>query len=325
MTETAITTPAQEEVLFLRPSRGWSALNLADLWRYRELIYFLIWRDIKVRYKQTALGALWAIIQPIVTMIVFTFFFGRLARVSSEDIPYPLFSFAGLLPWGLFSKALADAGHSMLANRNMITKVYFPRLVIPMSTVLSGVVDFAIAFVVLIGLMLYYNGRPVQATQTSPAPVVASAPAQASQTDGEPAPATSPAPAEVYRIQLTPALLTLPLFLLLALVTALGVGLWLSALNVIYRDVNQVLPFLTQIWLFLTPIAYSSKMISAKWQMVYALNPMAGVVEGFRWALLGTQTPPGLTLAISTAIALITLVTGLFYFRRMERTFADQI
>jgi lipopolysaccharide transport system permease protein len=291
MAQTTLAQPAPEEVTILRPSRGWSALNLGDLWRYRELVYFMIWRDIKVRYKQTALGAAWAIIQPFFTMVVFTLFFGKLAKVPSDNVPYPIFSYTGLLPWGLFTKALSDAGRSMISNRSMITKIYFPRLVIPIASVLAGVVDFAIAILVLFGMMIYYNSLP----------------------------------AGNYRVAPTAAVWTLPLFLILALATALGVGLWLSALNVIYRDINYVLPFITQFWLFITPIAYPSSMIPEKWRLLYALNPMTGVVEGFRWALLGTETAPGPMLAVSSAIAVLVLVSGLFYFRRMERTFADQI
>jgi lipopolysaccharide transport system permease protein len=281
----------QELVLFLRPSHGWSALNLMELWRYRELIYFLIWRDIKVRYKQTALGAAWAIIQPFFTMIVFTIFFGRLAKVPSDNVPYPIFSYTALLPWGLFTKALSDAGRSMIANRAMITKVYFPRLSIPLASVLSGIVDFSIAFVVLIGMMIYYHYTP----------------------------------GNDFQFTLTAATLTLPLFVLLALGTALGVGLWLSALNVLYRDINYILPFLTQFWLFVTPIAYPASMIPEQWRLLYAINPMTGVVEGFRWALLGTTSAPGPMVLVSTAISVIVLISGLFYFRRMERTFADMV
>ena len=287
----AVTSKPQEIVLFIRPSRGWSAINLKELWYFRELIYFLIWRDIKVRYKQTALGAAWAILQPFLTMVVFTIFFGRLAKVPSDNVPYPIFSYTGLLPWGLFTKALTDAGRSLVSHRAMITKIYFPRLVIPLASVLSGVVDFALAFIVLVGMMIYYNSIPESN----------------------------------YRIILTPSLLTVPLFLILALITALGVGLWLSALNVIYRDINYILPFLTQFWLFVTPIAYPSSMIPEKWQLLYAINPMTGVVEGFRWALLGTETAPGSMLIVSATIAVTILITGLFYFRRMERTFADTV
>jgi lipopolysaccharide transport system permease protein len=292
MAQTALKTQAQaDEVIVLRPSRGWSHLNLRDLWRFRELVYFLIWRDIKVRYKQTVLGAAWAILQPFLTMVVFTIFFGRLAKVPSDNIPYPIFSYTGLLPWGLFTKALGDAGRSMIQNRSMITKIYFPRLVIPLASVLSGLVDFAWAFLVLIGMMFYYNF----------------------------------APNSQYHITFTPAVFTLPLFLLLALITALGVGLWLSALNVIYRDVNYIIPFLTQFWLFVTPIAYPASMIPERWQLLYSLNPMTGVVEGFRWALLGADTAPGGMVLVSASISILILVTGLFYFRRMERTFADMV
>jgi lipopolysaccharide transport system permease protein len=244
-----------------------------------------------VRYKQTALGAAWAILQPLLTMVVFTIFFGRLAKVPSDNVPYPIFSYTALLPWGMFTKALTDAGRSLVANRAMITKIYFPRLAIPIASVLGGVVDFALAFVVLIAMMLYYHF----------------------------------APGSTYHPAVTPALLTLPLFLLLSVITALGVGLWLSALNVIYRDINYILPFLTQFWLFITPVAYPASMVPGRWKLLYALNPMTGVVEGFRWALLGTSSAPGPMVAISSIIAVLVLVTGLFYFRRMERTFADTV
>ncbi len=281
-----------DEILFLRPSRGWISLHLIDLWRYRELTYFLIWRDIKVRYKQTVLGASWAILQPVLTMVVFTIFFGGLAKMPSDNVPYPIFNYTALLPWMLFSKAISDAGRSMVANRSMITKIYFPRMVIPMSSVLSGLVDFFIAFLVLIGMMFYYNN----------------------------------APNSTYQVVLTPAVFTLPLFILLALVTSLGVGLWFSALNVNYRDVNYILPFVTQMWLFITPVVYPSSMLSPEWQLIYSLNPMAGVVNGFRWALLGIDS--GMvtgSLLISTTVAIVLLISGLYYFRRMERTFADTI
>jgi len=291
MAETTISTQQKEDITYLRPSRGWSALNLADIWNYRELVYFLIWRDIKVRYKQTLLGAAWAIIQPFFTMVVFTIFFGRLAGVPSDGVPYPIFSYTGLLPWGLFTKALTDAGRAMVANRAMITKIYFPRLVIPLASVLSGLVDFAIAFLVLIGMIFYYNNVP----------------------------------GEYDSISISPTILTLPFFIFLALVTALGVGLWLSALNVRYRDINHILPFLTQFWLFITPVAYPASMIPEQWRWLYALNPMTGVVEGFRWALLGTGSGPDLMLAVSTTISILALISGLFYFRRMERTFADMV
>lgn len=270
--------------IYIKPSTGLAALNLRDLWTYRELVFFMIWRDLKVRYKQTLLGAAWAIIQPVMTMLVFNFIFGSVAKVPTEGIPYPIFSYTALLPWGLFTTALNQASRSLTANHNMITKIYFPRLVLPVASVLAGLVDFFIAFVILIGLMFYY--------------------------------------------QITPAwnaIWALPLFLLLALVTALGVALWLSAINVKYRDVNYALPFLTQFWLFITPVAYSAKIISEKWRLIYSLNPMAGVVNGFRWALLGGSQAPDLSLWISAAISVLILVGGLFYFRSMERTFADTI
>src|SRR5512143_1190723 len=270
--------------IYIKPSRGLAALNLRDLWIYRELVFFMVWRDIKVRYKQTLLGMAWAVIQPVMTMLVFTFLFGKVAKLPTDGIPYPVFSFTALLPWGLFVTALNQGSRSLVAHNNMVTKIYFPRLILPMASVFAGLVDFAIAFVILIVLMFYYKVTPA------------------------------------YQL-----LWTLPLFLLLALITALGVALWLSAINVKYRDVNYVLPFLTQFWLFLTPVAYSAKVISEKWQIVYSLNPMAGVVNGFRWALLGTNTGPGLYMAVSAGISLVVLITGLFYFRSMERTFADTI
>lgn len=281
----------KDEVLFLRPTRGLAALNLRDLWVYRELIYFLTWRDILVRYKQTLLGAAWAVLVPVFQMVVFTLLFGEGGKSAPDGIPYPIFSFAGLLPWNLFAKALGDAGRSLVMNRSMITKVYFPRVVIPIASVLGGVLDFAIAFLVLLVMMVYYS---------------------ISQVGG-------------YRLNLTPAIWTLPLFLLLALVTALGVSLWLSAMYVIYRDVGHILPFLTQLGLFATPIIYASSRVPAKWQIVYALNPMVGVVDGFRWALLGTQNGPGLMIIVSVGVAVVVLITGMFYFRHMERTFADEI
>lgn len=282
MTEIAKHEPT---TVYIKPTTGLAALNLGDLWRYRELVYFMIWRDIKVRYKQTLLGAAWAVLQPILTMLVFTFLFGNIAKMSTDgDIPYPIFSYTALLPWGLFSTALNSASRSLTSNHNMISKTYFPRLVLPMASVLGGLLDFAIAFVVLIGLMVYYGITPG-----------------------------------------LHSLWALPLFILLSLVTALGVALWLSAINVQYRDVAYALPFISQFWMFITPIAYSSKVISEKWQLAYALNPMAGVVNGFRWALLGVGNGPDILVAVSAGIAIIILLTGLIYFRNMERTFADTI
>ncbi|MDP2966054.1 MAG: ABC transporter permease [Pelolinea sp.] len=270
-------------ITLIKPSQGWSALNLRDLWIYRELILFMTWRDLKVRYKQTLLGASWAVLQPFLTMVVFSIFFGNLAKVPSDGVPYPIFSYTALIPWTLFSKALHDASRSLVASSHMITKVYFPRMILPLASVLAGVVDFFIAFVVLIGMMVY------------------------------------------YRIAPTTNVWALPLFLILALVTAIGVGLWLSALNVLYRDINYVLPFLTQFWMFLTPIAYPSSMVPQRFQVLYALNPMTGVVEGFRWVLLGSGQAPGTMTLVSSLVAILLLVTGLVYFRRMERQFADMV
>jgi lipopolysaccharide transport system permease protein len=283
MSTNSVELARSPETIYIKPSTGLAALNLRDLWTYRELIFFMIWRDIKVRYKQTLLGAAWAVIQPVLTMLVFNFIFGTVAKVNTEGIPYPIFSYTALLPWGLFTSALNNASRSLTSNTNMITKIYFPRLVLPLSSVLGGLVDFAIAFVILVVMMIYYH------------------------------------------VTATGAIIWLPLFLLLSIVTALGVSLWLAAINVQYRDVNYVLPFLTQFWMFLTPVAYSAKVISDKWQLVYSLNPMAGVVNGFRWALLGTNSGPNLNMAISVLISLVILVSGLFYFRSMERTFADTI
>jgi lipopolysaccharide transport system permease protein len=278
-------------VTYLRPTHGLAALNLRDLWVYRELVLFLTWRDILVRYKQTVLGAAWAVIQPVVQMVVFTLIFSNAAGFSSEGVPYPIFNFTALLPWGLFSKAMNDAGRSLVTNRNMITKIYFPRLTIPVASVLSGLVDFGIGFIVYILIILYYNF----------------------------------APSSTYTYKITPAILTLPLFILLALVATLGVSLWLSAMNVIYRDVGHILPFLTQIWFFLTPIVYSASAVSTKWQVLYALNPLTSVVEGFRWSLLGISSLPWQVNAVSAGVGVILLITGLVYFRNMERTFADEI
>lgn len=272
---------AQPFRLRIAPSKGWVPLKLGELWEYRELLYFLIWRDIKVRYKQTALGATWAIIQPFMTMVVFSLFFGHLAKMPSDNVPYPIFSFAALVPWSFFANGLSQSSNSLVGASNLITKVYFPRLVVPLASAFSGIVDFLIAFAVLIAMMLYYGLVP------------------------------------------TPNIVWLPLFVLLAFVTSLGVGLWLSALNVEYRDVRYIVPFITQFWLFATPIAYPSSLLPEPWRTIYGLNPMVGVVEGFRWALLRTSAAPGPIIAASSAAAMIILVTGAFYFRRMEKTFAD--
>jgi lipopolysaccharide transport system permease protein len=275
------TTP----IIRIQASKGWVSLKLGDLWEYRELLFFLIWRDIKVRYKQTALGAAWAVLQPVLTMIVFSLFFGKLAKVPSDNIPYPIFSFAALVPWAFFAYGLSQSSNSLVGSQNLIKKVYFPRLVIPISSVLSGVVDFLIAFGILLLMMPIFGVWP------------------------------------------TINIIWLPVFVLLALVTSLGVGLWLSALNVEYRDIRYVVPFLTQFWMFATPIAYSSSLLDnypiAK--MLYGLNPLVGVVEGFRWALLGTNTRPGLMVLVSGFSAVLVLISGAFYFRRMEKNFADLV
>lgn len=267
--------------LRISPPSRWTSIDFRELWEYRELLYFLIWRDVKVRYKQTALGAAWAVIQPFFMMVVFSLFFGRLAKVPSDGIPYPVFTFCALLPWQLFANALTESSNSLVGNQNLITKVYFPRLVVPISAVLGGLVDFAIAFVILLGMMLYYGIVPGW------------------------------------------AIVTLPGFILLAVLTALGVGLWLSALNVQYRDVRYTINFLVQFWLFLTPVAYPSSIVPEKWRPLYGLNPMAGVVEGFRWALLGKSQPPGAMLWVSVAAVIVILFGGLYYFRKMEQQFAD--
>lgn len=272
---------AKLPVIRIEPSIGWVSLKLGELYQYRELIYFLIWRDIKVRYKQTVLGVAWAIVQPFFTMLVFSLFFGKLANVPSDGIPYPIFSYAALVPWTFFANGLTQASNSLVGSANLIKKVYFPRLAIPIATVLSGVVDFILAFVVLVGMMAYFGFAP------------------------------------------TINILWLPLLLLLALVTSLGVSLWLSAMNVEFRDVRYIVPFLTQFWLFATPIAYPSSLLQKPWQTLYGINPMVGVVEGFRWALLGTKTAPGAIVFVSALTAVALLIGGALYFRRMEKTFAD--
>jgi len=267
----------------IQPSKGWVPLKLRELWHYRELLYFLVWRDVKVRYKQTALGAAWAIIQPVFTMLVFSIFFGRLANMPSDGVPYPIFVFAALVPWTFFANALGQGSNSLVGSGNLITKVYFPRLVVPTASVISGLVDFLIAFAVLVLLMTWYG------------------------------------------IGLSLKILWLPVFVLHAVITALAVALWLSALNVQYRDVRYTVPFLTQFWLFATPVAYPSSLLSPGWRIAYGLNPMVGVVEGFRWALLDTGPAPGLMPVISGLVSVVLLVGGAFYFQRLERTFADVV
>jgi lipopolysaccharide transport system permease protein len=276
-------------VIRIEPRPGWVALRLRDVWAYRELLYFLVWRDVKIRYKQTILGAAWAILQPLLTMLVFTIFFGQLARVGSDGLPYPLFSLAGLLPWTFFAQGLSQSSTSIVSDSSLITKVYFPRLVIPIAAVLSGLVDFGISFVVLLGMMVWYGTWP------------------------------------------TALAILLPLFLLLGMGAALGVGLWLSALNVEYRDVRYVVPFFIQIWLFVTPVIYPASRVASKLKelglpvWLYGLNPMAGVVEGFRWALLRSGSLPVSVLTASVVVTIVLLVSGAYYFRRMERRFADVV
>lgn len=269
--------------ILIQASKGWRAVDLGELWRYRELIFFLAWRDLRVRYRQTLLGILWAVIQPVFTMVIFSIIFGRLARIPSDGVPYPIFAYAALVPWQFFATSLGQASNSLVGSQHLITKVYFPRLVIPISAVLVGIVDLGFAFLVLVAMMIYFGVVP------------------------------------------TLAVLILPFLLLLAFVTALGLGLWLSALNVQYRDVRYTIPFLTQVWLYATPVAYPSSLVDEQWRPLVGLNPMAGVVEGFRAALLGTPSPSVLLLAASSVVAVVLLVTGLYYFRRMERRFADVV
>jgi lipopolysaccharide transport system permease protein len=277
------TESARIPVYQIAPSRAWVPLKLGELWAYRELLYFLVWRDIKVRYKQTALGVGWAILQPLLTMVVFSVFFGRLAGVPSDGVPYPVFAFCALVPWQLFAFCLTESSNSVVAQQRMISKVYFPRLIMPLAALGVGLADCAMASVVLLLLTLYYGIVP------------------------------------------GPSVLVLPLWMLLAVASALSVGLWLSSLNVRYRDVRYTVPFLAQTWMFATPVAYPSSIVPEAWRPVYALNPMVGVVDGFRWALLGSGGAPGLTSVISAASVAVLLVGGLYFFRRTERTFADMV
>lgn len=271
----------QTPVIYLQPSKGWLSINFKELWRYRELIFFLTWRDIKVRYKQALLGIAWAVLQPLLTTLIFTVIFGILLKTPSQDLPYPLFTLTALLPWQLFATALQRSSVSLVGNANLITKIYFPRLAIPLSAVMAALVDFGVSFIVLLGVMLYYRYWPGW------------------------------------------NILWLPLIVLLALLTALSVGLWLSALNVQYRDIQHMVPFIIQVWMYASPIVYPIETIPegiGRW--LYGLNPMVGVIQGFRWALMGGD-PPDITLLFSLGMVLILLVSGLYYFRRMEKTFAD--
>lgn len=281
--ETVPPRESADEIVVLRPSAGWAALHLGDLWTYRELLWFLVWRDVKVRYKQTALGAGWAVIQPFFTMLVFSLFFGRLARIPSDGVPYPVFSYCALVPWTFFANGLTQSSNSLVGSANLLRKVYFPRLVIPLAAILAEGIDFLIAAAVLLLMMAYFGLAP------------------------------------------TINVLWLPLFVVLLVTTSLGIGLWLSALNVQFRDVRYVVPFITQFWMFSTPVAYSSTLLDEPWRTLYGINPMVGVVEGFRWALLGTSNSPGPMVGVSAAAAFLLLVSGAFYFKRMERRFADVV
>jgi lipopolysaccharide transport system permease protein len=277
------TTLAKPPVLRIAPIVHWWALPFAELWDYRELLYFFIWRDIKVRYKQTAIGAAWAVLQPFLTMLIFSLFFGKLAHIPSQGLPYPIFYYSALLPWMYFATALQNATNTIVENQRLITKVYFPRLDLPLSSVLSGLVDFAISFLMFVAMMFYYGIKP------------------------------------------TTALLWLPAFLLFAMLTALGVGLWLAALNAMYRDVRYVLPFLVQFWMFASPVAYPASLVPAKWRWLYGLNPMTGVIEGFRWSLTGNGEAPGRLVFISAAVVLAVLLGGIAYFQKMETVIADVV
>jgi lipopolysaccharide transport system permease protein len=275
----------------IKPSKGWVSLKLDELWKYRELLFFFTWRDLKIRYKQTVMGASWAIIQPFFTMIIFSLFFGRLAGIPSDGVPYPIFSYTALVPWTFFANGITQGANVLVNNSDMIRKIYFPRLTMPIATVLAGLVDFVLAFSVLLGMIAVYHFLP----------------------------------SANYDANITLAILWLPLFLLLALVTTMGVTFWLSAMNAQFRDVRYIVPFLVQAWMFLTPIAYPSSLVDMPWRLLFGLNPMAGVVEGFRWALLGTDTAPGPMIIVSAVTAVLLLVSGAFYFRKMERVMADVI
>jgi lipopolysaccharide transport system permease protein len=275
--------PSEYPVVRIEARRKWLALDLAELWAYRDLVYFFVWRDIKVRYKQTVIGAAWAVLQPVLTMLVFSLFFGKLARIPSQGLPYPVFYYSALLPWMYFATAMQAATNIVVENQRVITKIYFPRVVLPIASVMAGLVDFCISFAVFLVLMAY------------------------------------------YRIVPTAAVVWLPFFMLLAVMTALGVGLWLSALNAMYRDVRYVVPFLVQFWMFASPVAYPSSLVPAKWRWLYGLNPLAGVIEGFRWALTGHGDPPGILLAASSAAVVLLVLSGLVYYHAMEGTIADVV
>jgi lipopolysaccharide transport system permease protein len=274
-------------VQVIAPASGWVPIRLRELWEYRELLFFLIWREVKIRYKQAALGVAWAVLQPVLTMVIFSVVFGRFAAMPSDGLPYPIFAYCALLPWQLFTFSLTESSASVVANQRLITKVYFPRLMLPIAAVGVGLLDFAISFVVLLCLIAFYGGY--------------------------------------HGVTIGAGIWTVPLWALLTVMTALGVGFWLSALNVRYRDIRYTLPFLAQLWFFATPVVYPTSIVPDAWRPLFALNPMVGVVDGFRWALLGSTVGPDATVMISIGAVLVILVGGLFYFRRMERTFADVI
>jgi lipopolysaccharide transport system permease protein len=277
------TAPESIPTFDIGPPRGLFNIDLHELWIYRELLYFLVWRDLKVRYKQTVIGVGWVIIQPFCTMLIFSFFFGRLAKMPSDGLPYPVFYYCALLPWMYFASALTNATNTVVEQERVITKVYFPRVLLPASAVVSGLVDFSVSLVMFVGMMLYYHMTP-KATA-----------------------------------------LFIPAFLLMAITTALGAGLWLSALNAIYRDVRYAIPFLVQVWMFASPVAYPSSLVPDRWRWLFGLNPMTGVIEGFRWALTGHGHPPGRLLAASAAMVAVMLFGGLLYFKNMEGTIADRM
>jgi len=270
-------------MIHIAPSKGWISMGLKDIWEYRELLGIFVWRDLKVRYRQTVIGALWAILQPLLTMVIFSIFFGRLAGIPSDEIPYPIFSFAGLVPWTFFANSINQASNSLVNSADMIKKIYFPRITMPMAAVFASFVDFVLAFIILLGMMLYYDFIP------------------------------------------TINVIWLPLLILLTMMTGLGVSFWLSALNVQFRDVRYMIPFITQAWLFATPVAYPSSLLTEPWRTIYGINPMVGVIEGFRWALLGTDTAPEPLIIVSFVVAFFIFISGAVYFRRMEKTFADVI
>lgn len=286
LSQTSVPLPLHSGVsstIRIEPPRGLFELRLREVWAYRELLYFFVWRDVKIRYKQTAIGVLWVVLQPVLTMLIFTLFFGRLAKLAPQGIPAPVFYFAAIVPWTYFAYSLQMTTNVIVDNQRLITKVYFPRLILPISTTLSGLVDFAIGFVVLAIFTVAYGIKP------------------------------------------TLAALWLPVLLLLALLTALGVGLWMSALNALYRDVRYVVPFLINFWMFASPVAYASSIVPQRWRWLYGLNPMAGVIDGFRWAITGQGQPPSLLLLVSSAAVTLVLLGGLFFFNRMETSVADRV